>query len=160
MRKNMNPVYLTKEECEKLEKDINHLKFVERPKIVQAIATAREHGDLKENAEYSAAKEKQVLLELKIQRLEYIQARTRIIDPNDMESSKAHVGSKLVLLNLNTKETMKCVLVSTADLDFYDIDVISLGSPVGKLILGKSVGDMIELDIPSGKLTYKILELM
>ena len=156
----MNPVYLTKEECQKLEKELHHLKFVERPKIVQAIATAREHGDLKENAEYSAAKEKQVLLELKIQRLEYIQARTRIIDPNDMESSKAHVGSKVALLNLNTKETMKCVLVSTADLDFYDIDVISLGSPVGKLILGKSVGDMIELDTPSGKLTYKILELM
>ncbi len=156
----MNPVYLTKEEYKKLEKEIHHLKFVERPKVVQAIATARDHGDLKENAEYTAAKEKQVLLELKIQRLEYIQARTRIVDPKEMDSSKVHVGSKVTLFNINTEQAMKYILVSTADLDFYDMDVISLGSPVGKLILGKSVGDQIEFDTPTGKLKYKILEVM
>jgi len=156
----MEPVYLSKEEYQKLEKELHQLKFVKRPKVIKSIATAREHGDLKENAEYTAAKENQLFLEQKIQRLEYMRARARIIDPKEMDCSKAHVGSKVTLLNLNTEQTMKCILVSTADLDFYDMDVISLGSPVGKLIIGKSVGDMIELDTPSGKLTYKILELM
>ena len=156
----MEAVYLTKEEYQKLEKDIHQLKYVERAKVVQSIATAREHGDLKENAEYTAAKEKQVMLEQKIQRLELIQARTRIIDHKEMDASKVHVGSKVTLLNLTTKETMKCMLVSTADLDIYDMDVISLGSPVGKAILGKSVGDVIELENPAGKLVFKILEVI
>jgi len=155
----MEAVYFTKEEFEKLKKELHQLKYVERPKVVQSIATAREHGDLKENAEYTAAKEKQVMLEQKIARLELMQARTRIIDRKEMDSSKAHIGSKVTLLNLNTEETMKCILASTADLNIYDMDVISLGSPVGKAILGKSVGEVIELENAAGKLQFKILEI-
>ena len=156
----MNPVYLTQEECDKLKQDLHHLKYVERPKMVKSIATARELGDLRENAEYTAAKENQVLLENKIQRLEFTLARVRIIDPEKMESSRVHVGSKVKLLNLNTNKTMTGIVASTADIDLYDMDVISLESPVGKLLIGKAVGDIIEVDIPSGKLRYKILDLM
>lgn len=152
----MEVVYLTKEEHQRLKDDIHHLKFVERPNVVQAIATAREHGDLKENAEYSAAKEKQVLLEQKIQRMEFMLAKTRIIDRKEMDSSKAHVGSKVTLLNMNTDTTMKCILASTADLDIYELDVISLGSPVGKAILGKTVGDVIEIENNAGNVKFKI----
>ena len=155
----MNPIYLTFEESEKLKQDLHHLKYVERPKIVKSIAAAREQGDLRENAEYTAAKENQVLLENKIQRLEFTLARVRIIDPNEMESNKAHVGSKVTLLNLDTGKTMAGILASTADVDLYDMDVISLESPVGKLLIGKSVDDVIEVDIPSGKLRFKIIEL-
>ena len=155
----MEAAYFTKEEFEKLRKEIHQLKYVERPKIVQAIATAREHGDLRENAEYTAAKESQALLEQKIARLELLQARTRIVDTSNMEATKAHVGSKVTLRNLNTEETMKCILASAADLDIYDMDVISLGSPVGKAILGKSVGEIIELENEAGKLQFKILEI-
>lgn len=156
----MEVVYLTKEEYQQLEKDIHQLKYVERPKVVQSIATAREHGDLKENAEYSAAKEKQAMLEQKILRLEVIKAKTRIIDRKKMDSTKAHVGSKITLLNMNTDSTMKGILASTADLDFYDMDVISLGSPVGKAILGKSEGDIIEVENNVGNLKFKILEIL
>ena len=156
----MEAVYFTKEEFEKFKKELHQLKYVERPKIVQAITTAMEHGDLRENAEYTAAKEAQVLLEQKIARLELMQARTRIVDTKNMEDTKAHVGSKVTLLNLKTEETMKCVLASAADLDIYDMDVISLGSPVGKAILGKSVGDVIELENAAGKLQFKILEIL
>lgn len=155
----MNPVYLTTEESDKLKKELHHLKFVERPKIVKTIAAAREQGDLRENAEYAAAKENQVLLENKIQRLEYLLSRVRIIDPKEMESNKAHVGSKVSLLNLNTNKTIKGILASAADVNLYDMDVISLDSPVGKLILGKSIGDIIEVENQSGKLRFKILEL-
>ena len=155
----MEAVYFTKEEFQKIKKELHRLKFVERPKIIQAIATARDHGDLKENAEYAAAKESQVLLEQKIVRLEIMQARTRIVDTKNMEDNKAHVGSKVTLINLKTKETMKCLLASAADLNIYDMDVISLGSPVGKAIIGKSVGDVIELENAAGKLQFKLLEI-
>lgn len=156
----MNPVYLTQEECDKLKQDLHHLKYVERPKIAKSIAAAREQGDLRENAEYTAAKENQVLLENKIQRLEFTLARVRIIDPKQMESDKAHVGSRVTLLNLNTNKTMTGILASTADVDIYgDMDVISLESPVGKLLIGKSVDDVIEINNTSGKLSFKIIEL-
>ena len=156
----MEAVYFfVKEEFEKLKQELHQLKYVERPKIVQAISAAMDHGDLRENAEYTAAKEAQVLLEQKIARLEMMQARTRIVDTKKMENTKVHVGSKVTLLNLKTEETMKCVLAAAADLDIYDMDVISLGSPVGKAILGKSVGDVIELENAAGKLQLKVLEV-
>ncbi|HEX9975235.1 MAG TPA: transcription elongation factor GreA [bacterium] len=155
----MNPIYLTKNESEKLEKELHHLKYVERPKVIQSIADAREQGDLSENAEYSAAKEKQVLLERKIQQLEFMQARIRIIEPKEGVSSTIRVGSKVTLLNLNKGITMTGLVASTAELNFYDMEVISLESAVGKNIIGKSVGDVIEIDIQTGKLKYEILEV-
>lgn len=155
----MNPIYLTKQESEKLEKELHHLKYIERPKVIQSIADAREQGDLAENAEYTAAKEKQVFLERKIQQLEFIQARIRIIEPDAGTSSKIRVGSKVTLLNINKGTTMKGLVASTAELNFYDMDVISLESAVGKKILGKSAGDVFEIDAPSGQLKYKILEV-
>jgi transcription elongation factor GreA len=155
----LNPIYLTKKESEKLENELYQLKYVERPKAIQGIADAREQGDLAENAEYTAAKEKQVLLERKIQQLEFMQARIRIIEPKEGESSTIRVGSKVTLLNLNKGKTMTGLVASTAELNFYDIDVISLESAVGKNIIGKSVGDTFEIDAPAGKLKYEILEV-
>lgn len=155
----MNPIYLTKIESEKLEKELHQLKYIERPKVIQSISDAREQGDLRENAEYTAAKEKQVLLERKIQQLEFMQARIRIIEPMEGVSTKVKVGSKVTLRNLSKGNTMTGLIASTAELNFYDMDVISLESAVGKGILGKSAGDTIEIDSPKGKLKYEILEI-
>lgn len=155
----MNPIYLTKKESEKLEKELHQLKYIERPKVIQSISDAREQGDLRENAEYTAAKEKQVLLERKIQQLEFMQARIRIFEPDEGASSKVKVGSKVTLRNLDKGNTMTGMIASTAELNLYDMDVISLESPVGKSIIGKSTGETIEIDSPRGKLKYEILEI-
>ncbi|MBN2013468.1 transcription elongation factor GreA [candidate division KSB1 bacterium] len=156
----MDAIYLTEQEYQKLENELYQLKRVEMPKIIQAIATAREHGDLKENAEYHAAKEKQVLIQNKINRLEEMHLRVRIIDPDKVEHSVIHVGSKVTLQNVDTGSKMTCVLGSTAEFNLYDdMDVISMESPVGKAIVGKSEGDSIEVDIPSGKLKFKVIEV-
>ena len=100
------------------------------------------------------------MLEQKIARLEMMKARSRIVDTKKMENTKAHVGSKVTLQNLDTNETMKCVLASAADLNIYDMDVISLASPGGKAILGKSEGDVVEVENAAGKLEFKILEIL
>lgn len=157
----MNPIYLTKKESEKLEEELHQLKYVERPKVIQSIADAREQGDLAENAEYIAAKEKQVLLERKIQQLEFMQARIRIVEPKEegQAATAIRVGSKVTLLNLNRGKKMTGIVASTAELNFYDMDVISLESAVGKNILGKAVGDTIEIDGPAGKLKFEILAI-
>lgn len=156
----MKPVYITKDEYQKLEKELHQLRYVERPKIVQSIAKEKVRFDVKENAEFSAAKESQVLLEGKIQRLEYIQARTRIIDTMESKSSKANVGSKVTLVNLNTGVKPIYILVSKLELNIYDLEAISIESQLGKLIIGKSVGDLIMIDKPAGKFKYKILKIM
>lgn len=156
----MDPVYLTEAECQKLETELHRMKTVDRPKIIQSIAAAREHGDLKENAEYHAAKEKQVLIENKILRLEEMRARVRIIDSNVVSSSNVHIGNRVTLKNLDTEDTMTCMLAASAELNVYDnIDIISLESPVGKAIVGKATGEIVEIDIPTGKLRFEILEI-
>ena len=155
----MDAIYLTQEEYEKLEAELHQLKRVEMPNVIQAISTARDHGDLRENAEYHAAKEKQVLIQNKINRLEDMQSRVRIIDPDKIDTSVIHVGSKVTLENMDTGSKMTCVLGSTAEFDLYEMDVISMESPVGKAIVGKSQGDTVEVDIPAGKLKFKVVEV-
>ncbi len=155
----MNAIYLTEGESQKLADELHQLKRVEMPNIINAISTARDHGDLKENAEYHAAKEKQVMIQNKINRLEGMQARVRLIDPSKMEPSKIHVGSVVTLKNLESGDQMTYVLGATAELDLYDMDVMSMESPVGKAAVGKEKGDMIEIDIPDGKLRFEIVEV-
>ncbi len=153
----MDALYMSEEEYQKLEKELHQLKRVEMPKIIEAISTARDHGDLRENAEYHAAKEKQVLIQNKINRLEEMQARVRLIDPDKLKESAIHVGSTVTLENVKTGSTMTCVVGSTAEFNLYDdMDVISMESPVGKAIIGKSAGDEVVID---ENLAFKIVEV-
>ena len=155
----MKFIYLTKDEYKKLERELDHLKRVERPKVIRSVAEAREQGDLRENAGYDAAKEDQSLLESKILKLEDLLARARIFDNKEVPTDKVYLGNKVVLLDLDTDEKLEYVLVSTTDVDF-DMNMVSLGSPVGKTLVGKSVGDVFEIGTSTGKIRYKILDIL
>lgn len=153
----MPEIYLTQAEFDKIRAEYERMKKVDRQDIIRAISEARDQGDLSENAEYAAAKEKQVFIENKIARYEGILATARIIEENSNENSKIHIGSRVTLLDKNDGETVEYLLTSAADLGIYDIATISSNSQVGKAIVGKSVGDVIEIPIPNGKLEYEII---
>ncbi|MCD6335933.1 MAG: transcription elongation factor GreA [Candidatus Latescibacteria bacterium] len=138
--------------------ELKHLKTVERPKIIERISTARDFGDLKENAEYAAAKERQSMLENKIMELEDKLARAVVLDDKDIRTDKAYFGATVTLKDLETEESLEYTLVSTAEADF-DQGKISVESPVGKGLLGKAVGEIAEIAIPAGKVRYEILNI-
>ncbi|OPX22015.1 MAG: transcription elongation factor GreA [Candidatus Latescibacterota bacterium] len=138
--------------------ELKHLKTVERPKIIERISTARDFGDLKENAEYAAAKERQSMLENKIMELEDKLARAVVLDDKDIRTDKAYFGATVTLKDLETEETLEYTLVSTAEADF-DQGKISVESPVGKGLLGKAVGEIAEIAIPAGMVRYEILNI-
>ena len=150
--------YYTAEGLKKLRDEIDYLKNVERPKASQAIADARDKGDLSENAEYDAAKEAQGLLELKIAKMDEILANARLIDESQLDTSKALVLSTVRIKNqTNGMEiTYKLVAESEADLKSGKISVTS---PIGKGLLGKSVGEVAEISVPNGTLKFDILEI-
>ena len=153
-----NISYYTAEGLKKLRDELNHLKDVERPKASQAIAEARDKGDLSENAEYDAAKEAQGLLELKIAKLEGTLANARLIDESQLDTSKALVLSTVKLKNQTNGMEMKYKLVAESEADLKS-GKISVSSPIGKGLLGKKVGDTAEISVPSGKITFEILEI-
>ncbi|EKF56554.1 transcription elongation factor GreA [Galbibacter marinus] len=150
--------YYTEEGIKKLRAELDHLKSVERPKASQAIAEARDKGDLSENAEYDAAKEAQGLLEMKISKLEEIMANARIIDESQLDTSKALVHSTVKIKNQTNgmEVTYKLVAESEADLKSGKI---SVSSPIGKGLLGKSVGDTAQINVPNGTINFEILEI-
>ncbi len=150
--------YYTAEGLKKLRDEIDYLKSVERPKASQAIADARDKGDLSENAEYDAAKEAQGLLELKIAKMDEILANARLIDESQLDISKVLVLSTVRIKNqTNGMElTYKLVAESEADLK---TGKISVTSPIGKGLLGKSVGEIAEISVPNGTLKFEILEI-
>jgi transcription elongation factor GreA len=150
--------YYTKEGLEKLRKELNELKDVERPKASQAIAEARDKGDLSENAEYDAAKEAQGLLEMRISKLEETLANARIIDESQLDTSKVLVLSTVKLLNKVNKQNMTFTLVAESEADLK-LGKISVNSPIGKGLLGKTVGDVAEIQIPNGVLQLEVLEI-
>ena len=150
--------YYTKEGLEKLRKELNELKDIERPKASQAIAEAREKGDLSENAEYDAAKEAQGLLELRISKLEETMANARIIDESQLDTSKVLVLSTVKLLNKMNKQNMTFTLVAESEADLKT-GKISVNSPIGKGLLGKAVGDVAEIQVPNGVLQLEVLEI-
>lgn len=156
----MKPVYLSPEQHEKLAAELYQLKTKERPQVIEAIATAREHGDLSENAEYDAAKEKQALIERKIGRLEETLARARIMTNEMMSSGVVVVGCKVKALDVDADEEVVFEIVPTAEFNTFDPDAVSADSPVGKALLGKKVGDIIEIKVPAGTISYKIVELI
>jgi transcription elongation factor GreA len=150
--------YYTKEGLKKLRDELNHLKDVERPRASQAIADARDKGDLSENAEYDAAKEAQGLLELQIAKLEATLANARIIDESQLDTSKVLIHSTVEVKNTANGMTMKYKLVAQSEADLQ-AGKISVDSPIGKGLLGKSKGDLAEIQVPNGIITLEIITI-
>ena len=150
--------YYTVEGLKKLKDELNQLKDVERPRASNAIAEARDKGDLSENAEYDAAKEAQGMLEMKISKLEEIVANARIIDESQLDVSKVLVLSKVQIKNLNNNMTMDYTLVAESEADLKS-GKISVNSPIGKGLLGKKVGDIAEINVPNGTLKFEIISI-
>lgn len=150
--------YYTEEGLKKLRAELEHMKSVERPRISQQIAEARDKGDLSENAEYDAAKEAQGLLEMKISKLETELSNARLIDESQLDTSKALVLSKVRLKNHNNGAEMTYTLVSEKEADLK-AQKISVTSPIGRGLLGKSVGDIAEIVVPNGTIKLEILEI-
>ena len=150
--------YYTAEGLKKLRSELNHLKDVERPKASQAIAEARDKGDLSENAEYDAAKEAQGLLEMKISKLEETLSNARLIDESQLDTSKVLVLSKVKIKNQTNGMEMVYTLVAESEANLA-AGKISVNSPIGKGLLGKSVGDVAEIVVPNGVMKFDILEI-
>ncbi|HSJ11105.1 MAG TPA: transcription elongation factor GreA [Gillisia sp.] len=150
--------YYTPEGLKKLKDELNQLRDVERPKASQAIAEARDKGDLSENAEYDAAKEAQGLLELRISKMEEILSNARIIDESQLDTSKVLVHSNVRIKNLANKAVVKYKLVAQSEADLKT-GKISVESPIGKGLLGKQVGETAEVEVPNGTMKFEILEI-
>ncbi len=150
--------YFTKEGLDKLKAELQQLKTVERKKVTAQIAEARDKGDLSENAEYDAAKEAQGMLELRISQMEEMLAGARILDDSKMDSSKALILSYVKVINKANNKEMKYKLVSEEEANLAEMK-ISISSPIGKGLLGKSVGDLAEIKVPAGVLKLEIVEI-
>ena len=151
-------LYFTAEGLEKLKLDIHQLRTKGRADAAKAIAEARDKGDLSENAEYDAAKDAQGLLEMKISQLETTLANARLIDTSKMDNSKIMILSTVKVKNHNTKQTQNFTLVTENEADLK-AGKISVSSPIGKGLLGKAVGEIAEIVVPSGKLKLEILNI-
>ena len=150
--------YVTKETLEQVRAELQRMKSVDRPAASRAIAEAREKGDLKENAEYDAAKEAQGLLEAKIASMEGSMANIRVIDESSIDTSKVSILTKVKLTNLGTKKQVVYQVVSEKEADLK-AGKISITSPIGKGILGKIVGETAEVQAPAGVLKFRIEEI-
>ncbi len=150
--------YYTEEGLNKLKDELNHLKDIERPKASNAIAEARDKGDLSENAEYDAAKEAQGMLEMKISKLEAILSNARIIDESQLDLSKVLVLSKVTIKNLSNQMQLKYTLVAESEADLKS-GKISVSSPIGKGLLGKKVGEIAEVVVPNGTIKFEIISI-
>ena len=153
-----NVSYYTKEGLKKLKDELNHLKDIDRPKASNAIAEARDKGDLSENAEYDAAKEAQGMLEMKISKMEDVVANARLIDESQLDLSKVLVLSKVTIKNLNNQIEMNYTLVAESEADLKT-GKISVNSPIGKGLLGKKVGEIAEVNVPNGTLKLEIISI-
>lgn len=151
-------VYLTQEGFDNLKKDLHELKYTKRPAISQKVATARDHGDLKENAEYHAAREELSFVETKILQLQDRLARARVINEDDVSTDEVSILNTVKVKDLKRNKEYNYTLVSAEEADIKQ-DKISLSSPVGKGLLGKKVGDVTEIQVPAGLLKYEILSI-
>ena len=150
--------YYTKEGLKKLKDELSQLKDIERPKASNAIAEARDKGDLSENAEYDAAKEAQGMLEMKISKLEAVLSNARLIDESQLDLSKVLVLSKVAIKNLNNQMQLKYTLVAESEADLKS-GKISVSSPIGKGLLGKKVGEIAEVVVPNGTIKFEIISI-
>jgi transcription elongation factor GreA len=151
-------VYLRRERLVELEHELRELKTNGRKTMAQKIADARSHGDLSENAEYDAAKEEQQHLELKISKLELTLSRAKIIEAKDLPNDKIYILSRVTVKDMKTGETFEYLLVSPEESNF-EANKISVTSPIGKSLLGKTKGETVEIKVPAGLLTYKVLDI-
>ncbi len=152
------PAYYTEEGLRKLQEELHHMRTVERPHISQQIADARDKGDLSENAEYHAAKEDQGLLEARIAKLEEVVANARIIDASQMDTSKAYIHSTVKVKQEGSGAERSFTLVAESEADIKT-GKISVSSPIGKGLLGRSVGDIAEVTTPAGTTKFEVLEI-
>lgn len=153
-----NVTYLTKEGLQKLQKDLEQLRTVERPAISQMIAEARDKGDLSENAEYDAAKEAQGMLEMRIAKLEDAIAKARVIDESKIDTDKVQILNKIKIKNTANGAVMEYTLVPESEANIKE-GKLSIGTPIAKALLGKKVGDKVEVKIPSGMVTFEVIDI-
>ena len=154
----MDRVPITREGFDTLKKELENLKSVERPNNIRAIEEARAHGDLSENAEFAAAKDRQSFIEGRIQELEYKLAKAEIINPEHLSKEKAVFGCSVVLENIDTGDDVEYQLVGP-DESNIEQGRISVASPLGKAIIGKKPGDEVVLVAPGGKRNYELVEI-
>jgi transcription elongation factor GreA len=147
--------YVTKETLDQMKAELQHMRGIERPAASRAIAEAREKGDLKENAEYDAAKESQGMLEARIAALEGQIATARIVDESTIDTSKVSILTKVKVTNLNTKKEVTYQIVSEKEADLK-VGKISVTSPIGRGLLGKQIGDVAEVTAPAGVIKFKV----
>lgn len=150
--------YVTQETLDQMRATLQKMKGVDRPAASRAIAEAREKGDLKENAEYDAAKESQGLLEAKIAAMEGAIASVRVIDESTIDTSKVSILTKVTMTNMSTKKKVTYKLVSEKEADLK-AGKISISSPIGKGILGKTVGETAEVLAPAGVMKFRIEDI-
>lgn len=151
-------VYLTRERMKELEEEIRFLKIEKRKEMADKIAEARSYGDLSENAEYDAAKEAQAHLEAKIYKLEETMGRARIIDGSNLPTDKVYILSVVTVLNKTTGTTIEYTMVSAEEAD-VETRKLAVSSPIGKALMGKKVGDEVQVTVPAGKIDLKILDI-
>jgi transcription elongation factor GreA len=148
-------IYVTKETLEQMKAELQRMKTVDRPAASKAIAEAREKGDLKENAEYDAAKEAQGLLEARIKRFEAELATARVLDTTNIDTSKVSILTKVTITNLANQKSMTYQIVSEKEADLKS-GKISITSPIGKGLVGKKVGEVAEIQAPSGMVSFRV----
>jgi len=151
-----NPI--TPEGYSKLREELQNLRSVERPKVIQMIAVAREHGDLSENAEYHAARDRQSFIEGRVKELEDKLARAEVIDPSKLSGSRVAFGACVKLSNTQTEEEVAYRIVGADEADLA-AGSISITSPLARSLLGKEVGDEVKVRMPGGERVYELLEV-
>lgn len=154
----MERVPMTAEGYSTLEAELQRLKSEERPRIIQAIAEARAHGDLSENAEYHAAKEAQGMNEAKVAELEDKLSRADVIDPKSMSGTTVKFGATVKLVDEDTEEEVKYKIVGDAEANLRD-GKISISSPIARALIGKEKGDVVEVTTPKGSRSFEILKI-
>ncbi|MBE6306698.1 MAG: transcription elongation factor GreA [Bacteroidaceae bacterium] len=150
--------YMTEEGLKKLKEELTHMESVERPRVVAAIAEARDKGDLSENAEYDAAKEAQGMLEMRIAQLKDTIANARIIDDSRLNTEEVQLLNRVKIKNTVNGATMEYTIVSETEADLR-AGKISIATPIAKALLGHRVGDIVEVQAPAGKIKFEILEI-
>ena len=154
----MSEVYLSREGYQKLQDELRNLKDQERPTVRLALKKARAFGDLSENAEYTAAKERLLSLETRISKLEETLSRTRLLENEDIPDDKVYIGATVELLDLKKKRELKYTLVAPEEADF-ETGKISTVSPIGKGLLGHAEGEEVTIQVPVGEMRYRIVRI-
>ena len=155
----MDKIPMTQGGFESLEKELKNLKSVERPNVIVAIAEARAHGDLSENAEYTAARERQSFIEGRIKELESVISAAQIIDPSTLSGSSVKFGARVVIIDEDTEAQVRYQLVGHYEAN-AQLGKISVNAPIARALIGKSIGDSVEVQTPQGRKSYEIVEVI